>query len=178
MTVEISPSVFEQVFFDVAEIADVFEEARLAVSGLPLDLDVSITVNEKVPNTRVAITTLDPVVFYVESGALEDTKVPRTFSADAAMATFCRLHLELRDRLDDTFGAPALDEEISQADAVSWAVYCYGRATRIGAKVFKPRYRYDFRNRHGFSDATDANYELLWSSDALTWDQIRAMSAE
>ena len=61
---------------------------------------------------------------------------------------------------------------MSQADAIAWAVYCYGRATRLGYRVYKPKYLYDFRNRHGFTDDADADYERLWTAENLIWSQI------
>lgn len=164
------------VFFDAAEIASVFESVRATVPDLPGDLDVAIDIDETLPTTRARLTSLKPLAFHVESGALENTKAPRTFGEEAASATFARLLLEFRDRTDPGFGAPDLDDELDPADLIAWQVYCYGRATRLGHRVFKPRYLYDFRNRHGFTDAADANYEMLWAGESLTWADISGLA--
>ena len=173
----VRPASFTKVFFDGVELARVFDAARSTIPGLPPELEVIIDVDEDAPTTRMAISSLTPVVFDIESGALEDSRSPRAFGEEAASATFARLLLELRDRWDVGFAAPPLDAELSQADRIAWAVHCYGRAGRLGFRVFKPRYRYDYRNRHGFSDASDANFEALWSADDLTWKQIEAITA-
>ena len=168
----VHPETFDLVFYDASEIGRVLDEVAAKIPGLPDDLDVTVEVDEDKPNTRVGVRSIDPVELHVESGALENLKAPRSFGEAAAAATFARLLLEVRDRLDPAFGAPPTDEELSQADAISWAVYCYGRATRLGFRIFKPKYRYDFRNRHGFTDSADADYERLWSAEDLTWIEV------
>ena len=172
----VSPESFELVVYDAAEIGRVFDAVVATVSGLPDGLDATVSVLENAPTTRCWIDSLDPLALTVESGALENTRAPRTFGEEAASATFARLLLEYRDRLDPDFGAPALDVEIDYDDRIAWHVYCYGRASRLGLRVFKPRYRYDFRNRHGFTDVADANYEMLWSADNLTWGDISGLA--
>lgn len=174
--ITVNPSSFERVLFDADEIARVFDAVVATVPGLPEDLSVTLNIAENLPTTRAAISSLDPLTFDLESGSVENTKAPRTFGEEAASATFCRLLLEYRDRLDPAFGAPALVAEISQTDRVSWLVYCYGRTTRLGHRVYKPRYRYDFRNRHGFTDQADHDYEMLWSAENLTWSDITDLS--
>lgn len=172
----VSPESFELVHYDAAEIGRVFDSVLDTIPGLPDGLDVSISVKEDLPTTRGWIDSLDPLALTVESGALENTRAPRTFGEEAASASFARLLLEYRDRLDPAFGAPSLDVEIDYDDRISWHVYCYGRATRLGHRVFKPRYLYDFRNRHGFTDAADANYEMLWEAESLTWSDISGLA--
>ena len=39
------------------------------------------------------------------------------------------------------------------------------------------RWRYNFRNRHGFTDEADQAFNRLWASDGLTWDELEAISA-
>lgn len=172
----VSPESFELVMYDATEIGRVFDAVLATVPGLPEGLDASIAVKEDAPTTRAWIDSLDPLTLTVESGSLENTRAPRTFGEESASATFARLLLECRDRLDPDFGAPPLDSEIDYNDRIAWHVYCYGRATRLGHRVFKPRYLYDFRNRHGFTDAADANYEMLWSADHLTWSDISGLA--
>ena len=44
-----------------------------------------------------------------------------------------------------------------------------GRLGRLGHPVQRQRRLYQFRNRHGFTDAADAAFEQLWEADDLTW---------
>jgi hypothetical protein len=44
--------------------------------------------------------------------------------------------------------------------------------------VQRQRRLYQFRNRHGFTDAADAAFDRLWSADGLTWAEISALSDE
>ena len=55
-------------------------------------------------------------------------------------------------------------------------VYAVGRLARMGYSVRRQRWLYTFRNRHGFTDAGDGSFELLWSGDGLTWDALQAFN--
>jgi len=44
--------------------------------------------------------------------------------------------------------------------------------------VQRQRRLYQFRNRHGFTDAADAAFAKLWEADDLTWADISATSQE
>ena len=59
---------------------------------------------------------------------------------------------------------------------MAWEVYAAGRLARTGQQAQLQRWRYHFRNRHGFSDEADAAFDRLWSADALTWADITGLS--
>src|SRR5262249_59567028 len=81
-------------------------------------------------------------------------------------------------RRGEGFGAPPADGDLTMARAVAGDVYCIGRLVRLGFKHYDNRQRrlYHFRNRHGFTDAADEAFEVLWTSDNLTWSDIVALS--
>lgn len=173
--VAVRPDVFTLVAFEPGPIAELFDDLAARVPGLP-DLDNAvIEVDQDKPTTRVALTSIDPPVFSVDSGALENTKQPRTFGAQHAGESLGRLLFELADRTDPDFGAPAVGEPTDLARKVAWDAYCFGRLSRLGHRIHKPRHLYNFRNRHGFSDAADATFEQLWSATNLTWADIEAV---
>ena len=43
---------------------------------------------------------------------------------------------------------------------------------RLGLDPIQQRYRYDFRNRFGFSDEVDCVFDQLWSADDLGWHDL------
>lgn len=169
------PETFELVEYEASEILAVFNEMIGRVPGLPEGFDAELQIDEVISTGRVAVQSIDPMILALESGALEDTKRPRTFGTVAAQNSFGRLLYEVADRLSDDFGAPAIDDEIDLAQRVAWDTYCFGRVSRIGVRVFKPKHIYNFRNRHGFSDAADATFEKLWSAETLTWAGINEL---
>ncbi len=168
----VEPAEFVKVAFDAQQIAAVAEAMAALVPGLPETIDLRVVVDQELPTARVAVTSLDPLEFGIESGALEDTRVPRTFGTEMASASIGRLFLEVADRLDPAFGAPGVDEAIELGPRMAWDVYCYGRLARLGPRIHKPKHLYNFRTRHGFSDAVDARFEQLWSGSNLTWGDI------
>jgi len=66
---------------------------------------------------------------------------------------------------------------MSLPQMAAWETYCAGRLTRMGLRINKQRWLYNFRNRHGFTDVADAAFETLWSADNLTWNDVRSISA-
>jgi hypothetical protein len=113
----------------------------------------------------------------VESGAFEDTKRPRQQSEVATATSLGRLLLRVKDRLSGGFGEAPPDDELSLAQIAAWETYSVGRLSRLGIDVNEQRWRYNFRNRHGFTDAADEAFNRLWSSDALTWGELEAICA-
>ena len=178
MTVTVTPETFNLVSYDAGEIASIVDELRNAI-GLPADLPVQIEVDESTPLGRASVTSLEPIVIAVESGALEDPKRPRTLSRTGSADVLGRLLLRVHDRLDPSFGEPPPDKELSLPESVAWDAYCIGRLVRLGFKHYDNRQRrlYHFRNRHGFSDAADEAFEKLWTTDGLTWNDITSLSA-
>ncbi len=172
--VQLTPTEFSVVLYDAAQVrADAaagFERAGVAVDALV------VTVDEDKPTTRMRIVSLDPAELHLESGTLENTKKPRTYSSDAAAVTFTKLGYEFAQRLDDGFGAPALDAEIPLAERIAWDVQLIGRVIAAGVSLYQPKYRYDFRNRHGFTDAADAAFDRLIAWNDATWADISALS--
>ncbi|MEZ5340775.1 MAG: hypothetical protein R2706_04805 [Acidimicrobiales bacterium] len=124
--VTITPETFAKVLFDAEEIRRAAHEAVALVPGFVDTRSVELLVDEERPTTRVAVSSLDPVVLAVESGALEETKRPRTLSPQRTTATVARLLFEVLDRESSDFGAPELGEPRRLAAKVAWDVYCYG----------------------------------------------------
>src|SRR5262249_4455183 len=86
-----------------------------------------------------------------------------------------RFLLRWRDRLGPMADAPP-DSEVTLPVRAAWDAYCNGRLQRLGYEQYEPRWRYHFRNRHGFTDTADAAFDELWSADELTWDEMVAVS--
>jgi hypothetical protein len=175
VTVEVRPDTFSMVSFDAGEIVAVAERL-LGQLGLA-DLDVVVEVDESTPLGRARVTSTEPVVLAVESGALEDPKRPRKMGIDDASDVLGRLLLRVRDRLDPAFGDVPGDDELSLPVSVAWDVYCVGRLSRLGYRAQRQRRLYHFRNRHGFTDTADAAFDRLWSAEGLSWAEIESISA-
>ena len=178
MAISVTPQEYSKVDFDAEEITATATAALARFASLDPSTDVAIEVDEDAATNRVKIVSLDPVQFSVESGALENYRIPRTLGPAECELAFTRLFLELGDRRSDEFGAPQLDEVLSHAERMAWDVSLFGRASRMGLRVHQPRHRYNFRNRHGFSDLADRTFERLWSSDDLGWLSIKELSAQ
>ena len=176
MAVTVTPEAFTLVKFDHDELVAVGEKL-LADLGLT-DLDLRVEVDESTPLGRAVVTSEDPVVVAVESGALEDPRKPRELSASGSADLLGRLLLRVRDRRDPSFGDAPADKDLTQAEAVAWDVYSVGRLVRLGYKHHDNRQRrlYHFRNRHGFSDSADEAFDRLWTADGLAWSDIVALS--
>jgi hypothetical protein len=174
--ITVTPDTFTKVKFSADEIVAVVEKMLELVPGVDPSLDVQLAIAEDEPTTRVSISSLDPVVFEVDSGALENTRDPRTFGEEMASNSIGRLLFEYLDRTDGSFGAPPLGEPTDLRHRSAWAVYCYGRVSRLGVRVYRPKHLYDFRNRLGFSDAADAVFDRLWAADGLVWSDIDALA--
>ena len=84
--------------------------------------------------------------------------------------------LRIRDRQSGNFADAPTDEDLSIVEAALWETYCVGRLSRLGLKVHKQRWHYNFRNRHGFNDAADKHFEKIWTADDLTWSQLSEIS--
>lgn len=177
MSVEVRPESFSMVSFDAAEIRAIVEKL-LAELGLPAGLAVTIDVDETTPMGRAQVASFDPVVIAAESGALEDVKRPRQLSVEGTTDVIGKLLFSVRDRLDPTFGEPPADDDLTLQESVAWEVYCVGRLGRLGHPVQRQRRLYQFRNRHGFSDAADAAFDKLWTAEHLTWADITDVSQD
>ena len=175
MPVEVRPTEFSMVFFDAAEIQGIVEQLVSEI-GLPADLAVVVDIDETTPMGRARVASVDPLVITAESGAFEDVKAPRRLSVPGTTDVLGKLLFSVRDRLDPAFGDPPLDDDLTLAQSSAWETYCVGRLGRLGHPVQRQRRLYQFRNRHGFTDAADAAFDQLWTADGLTWADITSIS--
>jgi len=175
MSVTVTPHEFRFVAYDAALIQRVTEEL-LASLGLA-DHTVNVEVDETTPLSRTRVEIGDTISIRAESGAFEDTKRPRQQSEVATATSVGRVLLRVKDRLSGGFGAAPPDDELTLAQVAAWETYCVGRLERLGITVNQQRWRYNFRNRHGFTDAADEAFNQLWSSDGLTWGELEAICA-
>jgi hypothetical protein len=175
MSVTVTPQTFNFVAYDAALIQRVAEEL-LESLGLA-DRDLNIEVDETTPLARTRVEVGDAISIRAESGAFEDTRRPRQQSEVATATSLGRVLLRARDRLTDGFGDAPPDEDLTLAQVAAWETYSVGRLERLGIEVNQQRWRYNFRNRHGFTDAADQAFNRLWASDSLTWDELEAICA-
>lgn len=170
VAVTVTPQEFHFVYFDAGVIADI-AATLLETLGMA-EQSVLVEVDETTPIARVTIELGDPLVIRAESGALEDTRHPRHMSETNVAVALGRVLLRARDRQDGTFGEAPADADLSLAQIAAWETYCVGRLGRLGCTVHQPRWRYNFRNRHGFTDVADATFDEMWSTDRLTWSEL------
>jgi hypothetical protein len=175
--VVLRPEKYALVDFDPERIKAIAEEVADA-AGLPADLEVVVEVDDRSPLGRSSIDGMDPVHISLESGALEDPKHPRQLSENGATGAIGRLLFRAADRLTEGFADAPSDEDLPSAPGVAWEVYAAGRLARSGHQAQLQRWRYHFRNRHGFSDDADAVFDRLWAADGLTWAEIEALSEQ
>jgi hypothetical protein len=173
----VTPDQFHLVFFDAGRIAELTGEVADRI-GLAEDLEIRVEVDERMPLGRVKVTSLDPVTITVEGGAFEDAKQLRHLSERSTTDVLGRTLLKIKDRLDPGFGEAPADDKLSLQELVAWTAYSEGRCERLGLPTQKQRWRYHFRNRHGFSDVADAAFDRLWAGEGLTWADIEAACAE
>lgn len=174
MSVTVTPQEFGYVAYDASLIAQVASEL-LASLGLG-DRDVHIEVDETTPLARLRVEIGEAISIRVESGAFEDTKRPRQQSETITKTSLGRVLLRVKDRLAGGFADAPPDKELTLAQMAAWETYCVGRLERLGVPVNQQRWRYNFRNRHGFSDQSDVAFDRLWGGDGLTWAELDAIS--
>jgi hypothetical protein len=167
--VTVTPQQFNLVQFDARRIRAAAEQAAALVG---FDEDFRVEVDETTPLGRSRVAAEDPVVLRFESGALEDARHPRTLSELAVVEGVGRHLLKLMDRRDPAFAAPDEDEELELAHKVAWEIYSAARLARVGIRDQRQRWLYHFRNRCGFTDASDAAFEVLWTSETLSWPEM------
>jgi hypothetical protein len=175
MTVSVAPREFKFVAYDAAMIQRI-AEGLLTALGLS-ERDVHIEVDETSPLTRTRVEIDDIITIRAESGAFEDTKRPRQQGETATTTALGRVLLRVKDRLSGDFAGAPPDSELTLAQKAAWETYSVGRLGRLGVPVNQQRWRYNFRNRHGFTDAVDHAFNRLWASDGLTWGELEAISA-
>ena len=146
-----------------------------ALAGLPDDLRIAVTVDERSPFGKAsAVVEGRSVSLAVEGGAFEDPQRLRQYSEENSRLVLGRLLFRVADRLDDRFGDPPADADLTPAEHAAWDAYAVGRyARRAGVDGGQGRRRYAFRIRHGFTDAADRCFDRLWAGSGLTWADIR-----
>ncbi|MEL7157954.1 MAG: hypothetical protein AAFN30_15355 [Actinomycetota bacterium] len=175
--ITVEPTTFTKVEYDADELAGYVQAALERVSGIPDNSDVLVTVLEDAATTTFRIRSIDPLVLEVDGGAVENHKDPRRLGAHESAITFTRALLEVYDRRADWFHGPALDAaDVSLAHKAAWDVNLHGRVAGLGVRLHKPRYLYNFRNRHGFTDQADVVFEQLWTAGETTWRRITELS--
>jgi hypothetical protein len=145
-------------------------------AGLSDDVEVIIEVDDSSPLGRSSIDSMDPPLVSLESGALEDPKHPRGLSEEGAAGVLGRLMFRVADRRSEGFADAPPDSDLTLAQLVAWEVYAAGRLARAGHRAQRQRWRYHFRNRHGFNDEADAAFDRLWSAEDLTWADLEALT--
>ena len=173
----VSPEQFHLVDFDAGVIAAVAERVADSV-GLPPGIEIRVEVDETSPLGSGRLTGTDPVTVSLQSGALEDAKRPRRLREASVEDILGRLLFRARDRLDPSFGDPPPEKDLTLAQGTAWDAYSVGRCARLGFGDAQARWRYHFRNRHGFTDAADATFDRLWSATGLTWADLEAACSE
>lgn len=173
MSVTVTPQSFNFVAYDAALIQRV-AEGLMASLGLE-DRDLKIEIDETTPLARTRVEIGDVISIRAESGAFEDTKRPRQQSEVATATSLGRVLLRVKDRLTGGFGEAPPDDELSLAQVAAWETYSVGRLGRLGVEVNEQRWRYNYRNRHGFTDEADEAFNRLWNSDGLTWGELEAI---
>jgi hypothetical protein len=175
--ISVTPEEFTMVDFSAAAIVDIAGRVFEQVNIVDIS-EVRIEIDEASPLARASIKSTDPLTLAVEGGAFEDTRRPRQLSEDRTADTIGRYILKATDRMSDGFADAPVDDDLTLAQTVAWDVYCVGRLVRSGFKGQRKRRVYQFRNRHGFSDAADAAFEALWTSQDLVWADIDRISQE
>jgi hypothetical protein len=176
--VTIEPETFTLVDFDRDALTAIVEQLLDAIG---LDRRVVLDIDQTTPLGEARVVAIEPDVrLHLESGALEDPKRLRQLSPSGAANVLGRLLFRVRDRLDPAFGDPPADAELGVERSTAWDVYAVGRLVRAGFRHEHDRQRrlYQFRTRHGFTDAADAAFERLWEADGLTWADIERLSSD
>ena len=177
--VTVSPAEFTFVAFDAADIAAIVADlaARLEIAN-----PIHVAVNETTPLGKVyehidGVSSDATITLHAESGALEDRKHPMSFSANDARESLGRILLRARDRMRADFADTPADRELTVQQQAAWDTYCVGRLSRMGVTTNQQRWRYNHRNRFGFSDRIDTDFERLWTADDLGWSDLASLSS-
>jgi hypothetical protein len=174
--VTVSPEEFTFVKYDASEIAAIVADlaARLEIAN-----PIRVVIDESTPLAKVyeeidGTSSDSTITLHAESGALEDRKHPMSFSADTARESLGRILLRAHDRMRADFADAPGDLELTLRQNAAWDTYCAGRLARMGVTVNQQRWRYNHRNRFGFDDEVDADFDRLWAADDLGWADLVA----
>ena len=174
--VTVAPEEFTFVKFDAGEIASIVADlaGRLEIAN-----PIHVVVNETTPLAKVyeeidGTSSDATIVLHAESGALEDRQHPMSFSESATRESLGRILLRAHDRMRSDFADAPADLDHTLAENAAWDTYCAGRLARMGVDVNQQRWRYNHRNRFGFTDDVDERFDRLWSADGLGWADVAA----
>ncbi|MGI9646837.1 MAG: hypothetical protein ACR2O6_16140 [Ilumatobacteraceae bacterium] len=173
--VRVTPEEFHLIKYDAGEIAQIVTAlAELVGVGNP----IHVVVDETTPLSKMSAdvdgrSSDATITIRSESGALEDTQRFTHFSASSARGSLGRMLLRARDRLRDDFADTPSDLELSLRENAAWDTYAAGRLARAGVPLNQQRFRYNHRNRFGFSDEVDADFDRLWAADNLSWAELQ-----
>ncbi len=174
--VTVTPAEFRLVAFDAHELAALVAELaeQFGVAN-----PIHLIVDEATPLAKLSAeldaTSSDaPLTIRAESGALENMKQLTTFGRERAAESLGRMLLRARDRMRDDFADAPPDLELTLAQNAAWDAYCAGRLARRGHRVVQQRWRYNYRNRFGFTDRADEAFERLWAADDLGFAEMVA----
>jgi hypothetical protein len=137
---------------------------------------IVVAVDETTLLSRVRVSLDDGIRISAESGAFEDPRRLRRQSRSQTQIALGHALLAARDRLLGGFADAPAEPDLTLAQLAAWQAYQAGRLSRLGVAVNQQRSRYDFRNRHGFSDRADAAFDQLWAADGLDWRGLVAVS--
>ena len=177
--VTVAPAQFVQVKYDAAEIAALVANLaeQLGVSN-PIELQIDETtplakiVSELDAVSSDAMSSDAVIRIAAQSGALENTKVLTTLGPVQTRVAVGRMLLRARDRMRDDFADAPADNDLTREENAAWDTYCAGRLLRAGCEIHEQRWRYNHRNRFGFSDAIDTDFNRLWAADDLAWASL------
>jgi hypothetical protein len=172
--VTVAPERFTLVAYDADQIAEIVRELA---AQLGLSNPIRVEVDEKTPLSKMSavvegMSSDDTITLRLQSGALEDTRHLTNFSAARARLSLGRVMLRARDRLRPDFTDAPGDLELTNAQNAAWDAYCGGRLERLGLGPIQQQYRYDFRNRFGFTDEIDTVFDRVWAADDLGWHDL------
>ena len=177
MPTTVEPATFRLVDFDADVIAALVDDLAARI-GLDADVPITVEVDETAALGHTDLVSVEPVLIRTQSGALEDPRRLRQFSPAVASDVLGRYLQRAADRRTPGFADAPGDDQLTLAQRTAWDVHAAGRLARAGAPVPQQRWRYAFRNRHGFTDQADAAFDRLWNADAMTWAELSQLSAE
>ncbi|WP_420451544.1 hypothetical protein [Ilumatobacter sp.] len=171
----VEPREFSLVDYDADVIARTVAEVATA---LGVANPIRVVVDETTPLAKRSAELDGPpdpdtaVVLRFQSGALEDSRDLTNFGPRRARLSAGLALLRARDRLRPDFADVPSDRELTNAQNAAWDTYCAGRLARAGLEPSEQQFRYDFRNRFGFTDAVDRRFDEVWLADDLGWSDL------
>lgn len=175
MAITVSPETFDFVSFDAAYIARIAQHVagQLDVT----DIDFAIEIDETSALNRISTDASGtPVRILVHSGAFEDKRRPRQQSETDTTFSIARCMLRARDRIRGGFEGAPDERDLTLPQAAAWDTWIVARLARLDIPVQKQSWLYNWRNRHGFNDRSDAAFEQMWQAESMDWAQLCAAS--